>query len=306
MYAERISRLLIRANDRANAEDRIVACDLLVREGEIALARPALESLRDHPNVGAVARRLLSVCGQLDRWGIVGKLQRFVHRDDLPTSSKIEAVDFERDSSALVARRPGAQSVLFIFTGDAKMLWVSLHVLHQIVERFDCHVVYLRDFSGLGYFGGVGGFGSDYKTCVARMSDLAADLGAPRLHVIGNSGGGYAAMRYAYDLKADGVLVFSPAMDAKEVAVAMGDNSETHIVPDLVEVYASAEAPRATLVFGEAHSADAARCGRFAGLPKVRLAPILGYDRHDILAHVLAEGAFPLMLGELLETRRAG
>ena len=307
MYVERIAKLLARAEGHGDPTDRIVACDWLVHEGELAMVLPALESLRDHPEVGSQARRLLAVSRQLANWGIVGKLQRY-RRGGPSQPTGVETLDFDREVGALVARKPGARSTLFVFTGVAKMLWVSLHVLHQIIEPLDCNVVYLRDFTGFGYLLGVGGFGADYAGALQGIADLAAELGAPRLHVIGSSGGGYAAMRYAYDLRADGVLAFSPATDWKEVAelnagTPWAEASGLNAV-GLDVLYGRGDAPHTTVVFGDAHPEDAIRCRRFGDLPGVALIPVPDYDRHDVLAQTIATGQFPAFVDQLLEIRR--
>ncbi len=308
MHARRIASFVQLANGSGPVADRIRGCDRLVREGEFELARPALEELRNDPDVGGDARRLISASRQLERWGIVGKLQTYRANEDGPSGAPgFEVVDFEKEAGALVSRRPGARSVLFVFTGHAKMFWVSLHVLHQIVEQFDCNVVYLRDYAGFAHLLGIGGFGSDYDSSIAAMRRLVEDLGASRTYVLGSSGGGFVAMRAAFDLGAEAALLFSPMTECDLLIHYLSMHEAGAMAKiwkgfDLRTLYHNDKAPPVSVIFGEANAADTISASRLKGLPTVTLLPVAGYERHDVLAHTLANGSFRTLLEGLLAT----
>jgi hypothetical protein len=289
------------ATARSSPNDRIVACDQLVRAGRFDEAEPILAGLVHEPEVARAARKLLAVCRQLQRWGIVGQLERYART---APGDEIRP-DFADESSVLLARRPGASRVILVFTGNARQVWISLHLLHQVLPREDCHIVYLRDSRGQCYLRGVEGLGGDYDETLAGFRDLMASLEARRLYVIGSSGGGYAALRYGLDLGARAILAFAPATDASGldralVSTMLGD-VPPHVLVDVRALYAAApDGPRVTVVFAEDNATDAAAGRHLAGLPSVTLHPILSYDGHDVIAQTIVTGEFRSLIDGML------
>jgi len=292
----------VAARPEAAVDERLRACDSLVRAGELDLAEPALSGLTHAEPAMVTARRLLAVCRQLRRWGIVSRLK--------PYTSPVgrSRPDFEAARGVLIARRPGATRVLLVFTGMAKMVWVSLHVLHQVLPAEGCHIVYLRDALELSYLGGIPELGEGYEATRAGFRELIASLGGRELYCLGSSGGGYGALRYALDLGARSVLGFAPATDPSPVLKALDDAGPhsgaavpRHLLRDLREVYAAAAAPpRVRLVYGELNAADATASRRLEGLPTVTLHPVAGYEGHDVIAQTIATGEFRALVDGLL------
>ncbi len=307
MKPETRAKLVLAAAD-GPPDKRIAACDRLVRDGHFDEVVGPLEQLAALPATASEARKLIAICRQLKRWGIVGQLEAYTHQSASAPNPEL-LPDFAEKSGALIARRPRADKVIFVFSGAMKKIWVSLHLLHQMLPKQDCHIVYLRDDDRCCYLTGVGGFGDSYDAALSGMRELVAALGDPRVFCIGSSGGGYAALRYGLDLGAQGVLAFSPSTDPSHLPAAFKGTflegfceQNPHVTTDLREAYATAvEPPVATLVFGGAHEEDTAASRRMQGLPTITLCPIEGYDRHDAISQTLASGQFPGLIRSMLE-----
>lgn len=290
-----------------SAQQRLSRCDRLVRAGRFEEAEGQLVVLAQVPEAAKEARKLLAVCKQLRRWGIVGKLEAY-SANSLRSNADADLPDFSSDAPVLIARRPEAKKVVFAFTGNARQVWISIHILHQFLWKHDCHVVYLRDPSKLCYLSGVPGFGQGYQPTLTAMRELIGSLGHPTVYCLGNSGGAYAALRYGHDLGASAVLGFSTSTDVSSLLPRLGHplvSDYRRLTPDLSvdlkELYASsATPPRVTLVYGDQHAADAASSIRMGDLPTVTLVPIAGYDRHDVISQTIAVGLFPSLIEQLL------
>jgi pimeloyl-ACP methyl ester carboxylesterase len=237
----------------------------------------------------------MAVCRQLRRWGIADNLERYGSRPDEA------APDFSAEAGVLLARRPHASRVIFVFTGNARMVWMSLHILHQLLPTDDCHIVYLRDTRGLGYLDGVPELGVGYERTLDGFRRMVASLGGPRVYCVGSSAGGYASLRYALDLGARAVLAFSPLTNARKLHDLSAGRISVDAILDLRTLYAAAVAPpEVTLVFGEKHAEDAAASRHLAGLPGVTLQAVPHYDRHDVIAQTIATGEFLPLIDRLL------
>jgi pimeloyl-ACP methyl ester carboxylesterase len=246
--------------------------------------------------VAKAARRLLAVCRQLRLWGISDGLERYGTRPGNQGNP-----DFSQEAGVLIARRPRASRVIFVFTGNARMIWVSLHVLHQLMPKDDCHIVYLRDIRGLGYLDGIPELGAGYERTLDGFRGLVTSLGDPKVYCVGSSAGGYASLRYGLDLRARAILAFSPLTDGWQLQAASGGRIAADAIVDLRTLYAAASAaPAVTLVFGEKNEEDAAASRRLAGLPTVTLQPVPHYDRHDVIAQTIATGEFLPFINRLL------
>lgn len=299
------AELLEVAASAVDPKQRIVACDMLVRIGLFDEAEAHLQALTETAATGAEARKLLAVCRQLRRWGIVGQLERY--RTIAGPDAGLP--DFSGESGFLMARRPNAKKIIFVFTGNARQIWVSLHMLHQLLPD-DCHVIYLKDNRTAGYLFGIEELADDYAGTVAALRRVIASLGGLPVYCLGSSGGGYASLRYAMDLGALAVLAFTPATDASSLNLlpdftGLGRLTAGAAV-DIRTFYAEAKnPPRVSLVFGDAEPNDAAACRRLAELATVTLHPIPGYDRHDAVSHTMATGTFRAFVDALLAVQAA-
>jgi len=299
MDQRRLTALLAAATGADPAEKRILVCQKLVRAGYFEAVEQPLTDLVQMPEVAAEARKLLAVSRQLKRWGIVGELERYEADPNTP--------DFTSEAGVMLARRPNARKVIFVFTGAAKQVWISIHLLHQVLPKDDCHVVYLRDHMGLCYLKGVDGLGDTYHATLDGMQALIRSLGDPAVYCMGSSGGGYGALRYGLDLGAEAVLAFSPSTDTDNLEAYLADLAlenifgSSDVAVDIRRAYGSAATPpRVDLVFGERHEKDAEASRRLGDLPMVTLHPVAGYEHHDVVSQVIATGMFGGLLDRLL------
>ena len=293
-------------------ERTLAACDYLVRQGYFEEVEPALDRLCNHPATRADARRLLAVCKQMLSWDIQGKLEGFSGFDAVPFDPMVKgAVD------VMLARRPGSSKCIVVFTGAAKQIWVSLHILHQIMPT-DCHIIYLKDHSDLGYLLGLPVFGAGFSRMVYGLKSICDGLGVKEVYVLGSSAGGFAALSFGLLIGASRMLSFSPQTDLTDLvrrhdaaAMAQGDPRwrQPDILPpylDLVEQYKNtSNPPRLVLTFGGANTADAPAALRMAGLSGVVLNEAVGYARHDILAWCFANGQIRTLIDGMMGSRTA-
>lgn len=306
---------LVRIASEESADLRIWACDLLVRDGYIDEAEQLLANLANIPEISSEAKKLLAVCRQLRRWGIIGQLERMVFRAPASTAEGDTVSDFSQDTGILLARREGAKAVIFVFTGYAKQFWVSLQMLHQLLPKAGYHIVYLKDYSDACYLGGISELGGSMRATVAGLRELARSLDATDIYCLGNSIGGYAALRYGLELEAEAVLAFSAATKLDPVlaaAIGVSDlqryfDEDASLGADLKQLYAEAtNRPRVILAYGELHANDASQAQHFADLPDVTLHPVPGYDRHEVVSQLIATGMFPGLVEGLLRIQPVG
>ena len=300
------------ADPASGPEKRLYAAEHLVRAGQFATAEPTLQALAARPETAPAARRLLAVTRQLQRWGIVGELERYVAAS-AADGVDAEGVPFGADSSVMVARRPRAARTILVFTGAAKQIWIAIHLFHQLLPA-DCHVVYLQDPRTCSFAMGIDALGPGYTGTLRALQALVADLGAPQLYCIGSSIGGYGALRYGLDLPARRVLALSAATDLTmltpkrpefERLLRIEPARAADIWPpgsaDLLELYRAAPRhPQAILAFGGANGPDAAAARRMAVLPGVALHEVPGHEQHDVVAELIASGEIRGLIERLL------
>ena len=174
----------------------IRAIDQLLLLGEVAPARHALHHLREQEP-------------ELDWPGSVLELV------DLLPEHAGEPLPFkdDQDKDVQVVERPGASCVVFAFCGRRQRINMPLWLFHRWVSALDdVSVVYLRDFDENHFVGGIRSLGSRAET-VAALQGIASQLGARRIVCLGNSSGGYAAMRYGLDIGAERVANFGGSVN---------------------------------------------------------------------------------------------
>ena len=309
----RVAKVL---DPRRPPEQRLSQVETLVRAGEFETAERLLLEFQSYPDLSPQVRRLQAVVRQLKRWGISSKVEAYC---DPLVRLDGEATDFDAADAVRIARRPGAKKVVFVFTGRARQIWLSVHLLHQILPD-DCTVVYLQDVRNCGYVFGLEAFGDGYTRTLEGMRRLIASLDSPEVFVIGSSSGGWGALRYALDLNATRVLGISPGTDftlmeeyRAETAARIGlsESEATAAFPpgsfDLLTLYGdAARPPELILAFGGGHEEDREASRRMGALPKVTLHEVPGYERHDVMAELIAKGEIRGLIDALMRPAEGG
>ncbi len=283
------------ALDFANGDPRewIKTIDELLSSGKLDLARFALDRLREQaPDL---------------RWPQT--ISELI--DLMPEGSPRERrfVD-HRDSDLQLVPRQGARTVVLGFCGRRNRLNMPLWLFQRWMAKLEVSVIYLRDFDESFYLGGVRSCGSLAAT-VERLRQAIGSMNAERVVCIGNSSGGYGALRYGLELGADRVFSFSGAvnmtpefnvhLNRKTSALRLAaDFPDTNL--DLRELYlAAARRPRTELYFGDNAWDDRIHNEHMAGVPGVTLHPVPDYAGHGALPELIRRGEFDPILARFAQ-----
>jgi hypothetical protein len=303
--------LALAADASAPLLDRLLAARKLVDRG---LADKALAALSDRPapeirKLVLYAKYVQGLTRSLDLAGTQDGTGRWETLDGSSPDATNEA------TGVLLWTRPRVRRVALVFSnvdGGFGVLkgWQSIALLHRAFRKLRANVVYLRDASRLLHFGGIAGLAGDYPACLAALKDLLKDRGWSRCYTLGDSAGGYAALRYALDLEARAVLSFS-GQTSIDAADAKNRHQELRLVQselpayavDLLPLYrARARRPRVFLCYGALHKGDAAYAQHFAELPGTRLIPFEDFALHSTLLEAIRRRRLRAMLAGLLRS----
>lgn len=284
----------------------------LVAEDRIAEAMAAVEEMSTRPQLRWIGRRLIAASRQASRLGFapaaatqgaMSTILTEIHRTDRPPQ--------QNSGGPMVIRRPGADQAVIVFSGNEQAPFAHV-VLQSYLRRRPCHSIYVIDRRQLFGVGGLPGLGDDFASSWRNLRTLADDLGAKRRFCFGFSGNGYAALRHAIELEADGVLAFSPPtrldlerhyVDTQPMIRRLHDNLP-HMAEDLRPLYmAKARIPAVTIVHGGASKGDTRYARHMQAVPNVRLVPIPGYAEHDSLSVSIVSGKLGGLLDEMLAGR---
>lgn len=289
-------------NDQKTIPDAIKAGAWLVRDGKLEEAEAVLTPLVSDPETGLHARRLLAVCAQLRRWGLLDEVEPFGE------SVEGQPIDFSDETKVLIHRHERSKRVLLVFTGNDNQMWISINLFHQVLRRLPWNIVYLRNpAKRVGYGYGLRQFGSGFRETVLGMKQLIRTLGGGKVFCIGNSSGAYASVRYGLELNASGVLALAPTtLNPRDEAPAeKRGNSAADIIAagsfftDIRKAYQRHDkVPSVTLVYGAQHESDSAAANHAGQLPGVSLEPIDGFAGHDVVAELIIRN-------ELMDTIKA-
>jgi pimeloyl-ACP methyl ester carboxylesterase len=124
--------------------------------------------------------------------------------------------DFERDLEntnagiALDLESP-SDVMLIAFSGlIGRLGTVPLFEFFNTASRFGAKKAFLRDLTQSWYHHGVAGVGDDIPAVADYLSGVIRRNGITRTVLVGNSGGGYAALLFGQLLNADEVHAFRP------------------------------------------------------------------------------------------------
>lgn len=142
--------------------------------------------------------------------------------------------DYQRFQS-----NPHPRNALVCFTGNALKLSVPVQLFHCLaVEQFDL-IIYLRDFSKQFFTEGIPGIARNQAELNAFLrSQIPMDC---RIAVLSASGGGYAAVRFAENVHADRLAMFSPPLKFKDQGAVAATAGIPH---ENVRIYFGTKHPR--------------------------------------------------------------
>jgi hypothetical protein len=132
-------------------------------------------------------------------------------------------------TDVLLAESVGADTTVFVFTGSNDMVSMPLSVFDPFLAALNVTAIYLKDFRRLRFLTGIQSLAQDYAGTVVALRTLLDRLGAPRLCVIGNCEGGFAAIRYGVELGADRVLAFNAPTNSPQVALIRPESPQNFL-----------------------------------------------------------------------------
>ena len=121
--------------------------------------------------------------------------------------------DFADDpaSDVQIARRAGCDTVLLAFCGQGHEIGPPMPMMHRWLGGLGASVVYLRDFNGCKYLGGIKSLAADRPASLEALRRIVDQLGGRRILCYGNSAGGFGALDYGLALGADAILCMAGA-----------------------------------------------------------------------------------------------
>jgi pimeloyl-ACP methyl ester carboxylesterase len=281
--------------------DAYLAADVLVSWGYLDLAEPMLERLRRNPEYAPRVHRLAAAARQLRRSGIL---------EDV-TALNESGVSIDGRHEAYTARHTaGSKKAIIVFTGLGPRFWLSLMVLHAFLKRLGTHIIYLTDLRHLIFFDGLETVARGYDGLLAALRDTVRALAVEDVHVMGNSAGGFMALRYAIDLGARTFLGMSIRTDLSpgtELPLAeFFTGPELAAYPqmkiDLKPLLRRSRAPERIMLFcGDGNPVDLPHALHLADLPNVELTVLDGYVNHDVISGLLGRGLFEPVLHRFIE-----
>ncbi|BBK39893.1 hypothetical protein STAQ_49710 [Allostella sp. ATCC 35155] len=285
---------------------------VLIDEDRFDEALTAVERMSSRPQLRWVGRRLIAASRHAERLGFapaeqtrraLGTLLADIHSQDRPVP--------HNEGGAMIVERAGAEQAVIVFSGNEHVPFAHV-ILQSYLRRRPCHSIYVTDRRQLFGVGGLPGLGADFPESVRSLRAVCDRLGAKRRFCFGFSGNGYAAMRHAVELDADGVLAFSPPtrLDLEPEKVAAVEmirrlhDHVPHMAEDLKRIYLeSRRLPATTIVYGAASNSDTRYALRMRSVPNVRLIPIPGFANHDSLSVSIVSGKLAGMLDLMLAGR---
>lgn len=205
---------------------------------------------------------------------------------------------------------PGSSKAILIFCGNANRFFMPLTIAHQWFGSLNATVVYLFDYTKSFYFRGLPSFRGGFKETIRDIKAELHLVGISEFYTCGSSSGGYAAIRAATALPANGVLCFSaPTNLSAEFMIEHGVNLNCLPIalddPDNAlelrfEVLQSGHQPNMTLFFGAENTKDRLHSENLAGLPKVVLKPVAGVKGHNALVPSVFSGEWVMALEQLV------
>jgi len=190
--------------------------------------------------------------------------------------------------------------LLLVFGGFAQMIGMPFFEFNKITSGLGLvNKIYLRDIHRLWYHHGLPSVGNDIDAIASFLQQYTNHPSIRKTIVIGNSGGGYAALLFGYILEADEVHAFSPKTFIDPIKRIINydippKSGITYLFRlflhgqrkyfDLKKVFL-ASAPKKGgfhIYFAENSRIDHLQATRMRSIPGIHLQPFR-YDRHNLI-----------------------
>ena len=215
-------------------------------------------------------------------------------------------------SELLVAPKQGAETVMLVFTGLANRAGISVRLLDAYLATLNISVIYLRDNTRLLFNDGIESVADSYEGTLEIIKQRIKELGAKKIICFGNSGGGFAAIRYGIDLNAEKIIGINGVTNVcRDFMIADG---RAKIVINRMQKYPEKyknlklyieENPEytgsITMYYSELVGHDKLQTLNLEGVAGVELRPIVGNGSHDLLGDLEEKGQLMEFLSEMIE-----
>jgi hypothetical protein len=275
------------------------------------LAMPAVKPAESATQATAADGKLRAGAQWINRVKAGNQLLEELVPDLTPENFLLAESDHSR-AATLVAPCEGATRLLMTFGGNTGFLLTPPPIVHMP----DCHVISIRDPKRCFALAGVPGLGERYETCVENLRRIIATLGAKDIFVAGVSAGGYPALRYGFDLGAQGVLGMSapttlnlgddpnaPMSRYPQLTALYRERPEVAI--DLVPLYANTlPRPNVILAYSPSNVRDSWLANRMRGINGVDLVTVDDEAGHRVFTWLSKTNEMPYYLGKLMGLRQ--
>ena len=265
------------------------------REAEAAEALRA--ALRKHP--GAMGRPDLRALIP-EASDPTGKSARDALGAHCPPDEALKRPLAVDDESDVIVVRGGRPAAVIVFTGLADRMVMPLPLFDRYIAELDLSAIYLRDRNRIGYFKGVKSLG-DYDESIAGLKKILADVGAERVHTVGNSAGGIGAVSMGIDLEAAHIVGFSAPISITRAAANMDRRTQVFAerllggVPETrrdlrARLMARKDGGQTHLFYGSDMPEDRMHAQTLIGVDGVTLYPLPGLAGHGALFRLAQNG----------------
>jgi pimeloyl-ACP methyl ester carboxylesterase len=194
----------------------------------------------------------------------------------------------------------GVRHVVFVFGGLAAGSKRTFDLVSPIFEKLGLGAIYLMDRQKVLFLNGITELASDYEGTLTALRSMLPDT-VTTISCFGNSAGGYAALRYAIDLKAASALLVSSPTSVDDEACSRDGRARLvakriqklvpHQAMDLSRLLEQSETvPDVHVWYGGAMPEDREHAGYVAGAPGVTLHEVTAYQGHDVIEYLAATG----------------
>ncbi len=194
--------------------------------------------------------------------------------------------------------------LIVVFATAYNNFSVSFCVIHALLQRFGCSLLYIKNPGRGMYAGGSPGFGTSIDTLAQALGRFCGRQGIGDLRICGFSSSGYASLYTAGMLGARAYLGFAvktdwaPDSPLKAVvgrAAPEDEDRRGNTLVNLRGLGAMTGIGHAELYFGTRDVSDADHARNMAGMVNITPVPVAGAT-HNVIQHLMGEGRFDAVL----------
>lgn len=194
---------------------------------------------------------------------------------------------------------PGSDVAVVVFTGLMHETGVRVEVLKRELTTLPFHFVALRDINRLTFLGGHRALGGDPGTAAASLRSHLDAMGVRKIIVVGNSAGCVGALMYGALMQADAIVCYGPISSMVAPFEYRGRAVKRRIEnlvppewlrPPVERLESCGKQIPIQVNYGDDMQVDCRHAMEIATLPLAQMAPLEGFDGHDVVRELIARG----------------